>query len=48
MLERSTGARLWNVIFFLAKLFVQGVTVGLIANAIEDRWLPIFFRMKSL
>ena len=43
ILERTIGVRIWKVILFLVKLFLQGVSVGLIANTLQGHWLAIFF-----
>ena len=31
------------MIIFMAELFIQGVTVGLIAGELQNNWLAIFF-----
>ena len=43
ILERSKAARLWTLVIFLTELYMQGVSVGLIANALKGHWLAIVF-----
>jgi disulfide bond formation protein DsbB len=43
VLELSTSRRFWRLVRFIIGVFIQGVTTGLLANALQNQWKAIFF-----
>ena len=38
LLESTTALRVWRLVKIIAVIFIQGVTTGLLANALQSQW----------